>query len=137
MKEICLYNLEQVGVIILDPNGAIYFNKSGGTACMQSRERGFFVPISNDPPLDQPELNLPDRLTAITRDLVGLSGKHTQPINELLLEISSSDTYSVNEDKLSVSHEAWVYIKVIAGGNYSQFEGFGEFYAVLTWPNSD
>lgn len=137
MKEICLYNLTQTGIVILSGAGITYYNQTGGAACMQSRATGYFVPISNDPPLDQPELDLSLRLGSLLKDVTGLTVDDSRKINDLLLEVSSSDRYCVNDNRLNESQEAWVHIKVVPGGDYSQFTGFDEFDAVLTWPNSD
>lgn len=132
--KICLYNLEQLGVILLDQDGPTYFNLVGGNNRVDVTAQGFFVPVSNDPPVDAPELALPSRLSGITKNMVGLSKDLTQPINQLLMEISSSDHYEVDETKLDQSSEGWVYLKVIPEGEFSTFDGFVPFEAVLTWP---
>ncbi|WP_338846302.1 DUF6210 family protein [Massilia sp. W12] len=135
--KICLYNLEQVGIIILDDRGLLYFNQAGGTACLQPSAKGYFVPISNGPPLDQPELALDVKLTEVTQDLVGLNPAVAQEINLLLMEVSSSDRYEVDLSKLALSSEAWVYVRVYPQGNYSTYGASEPFEAILTWPNSD
>ena len=137
MKEFCLYDLEQVGVIILDDGGAVYYNQTGGTACMQPRAKGFFVPISNDAPLGQDELDLASRLGNATRDSVGLSKFEAVKVNQLLKEVSSSDLYTVDESKLDLSNEAWVYLDISPQGEFSHFDGYSKLKAILTWPNSD
>ncbi len=136
MKEICLYNLEQAGVIILDSTGVVYFNQAGGTACLQKKAEGLFVPVSNDPPLDSMELNLSTRLRSLTQGEVGVSHSIAREINALLLEVSSTDTYQVDMNRLKESQESWVYISVTPQGEYSQYNGYDTFDAVLTWPNS-
>jgi len=136
MKEICLYNLEQAGVIIFENTGVVYFNQTGGTACVQEKAEGLFVPISNDPPLDSMELNLSTRLRSLTQGVVGVSHGIAREINALLLEVSSTDTYQVNMSRLKESQESWVYISVTPQGEYSQYNGYDTFDAVLTWPNS-
>lgn len=135
--KICLYDLEQAGIIVLDQRGITYFNQVGGCACVKASAKGYFVPISNDPPLDQPELALPERLTELTRDLVGLSVEIANQINQLIMEVSSSDRYEVDFDKLDQCSEAWIYLTVYPGGEYSTFDSDVAFKAVLTWPNSD
>ena len=136
MKEICLYNLEQAGVIILENTGVVYFNQVGGGACLKAQAEGLFVPVSNDPPLDNMELNLSTRLRSLTKGGVGVSHRIAREINALLLEVSSTDTYQVNLGRLKESQESWVYITVTAQGEYSQYHGYETFDAVLTWPNS-
>lgn len=136
MKEICLYNLEQAGVIILENTGVVYFNQVGGSACIRAEAEGLFVPVSNDPPLDSMELNLSTRLRSLTKGAVGVSRGIAREINALLLEVSSTDTYQVNMDRLKESRESWVHISVTPQGEYSQYMGYESFEAVLTWPNS-
>jgi hypothetical protein len=134
MRELCLYNLEQTAVIVLDDSGIQYFSNSGGTAAVQSRAVGFLVPLSNDPPADQPELALAGRLSAVVKDKNGLSLADAHHINELLRELSSTDVCFVNEERLQQSLESWVHVFVRPQGDYSQFQGFDEFEAVLVWP---
>lgn len=135
--KICLYNLEQTGVIILDKVGLPYFNQSGGIHCQQAMETGYFVPISNDPPSDQPELALAGRLSNITKNRIGLNERSAGEINQLLKEISSSDHFEVDTEKLQQSAEAWIYLRIYPAGEFSTFGGADPFKAVLTWPNTD
>ena len=134
MKEICLYNLEQAGVIILENSGVIYFNHTEGASSVQEKAEGLFVPISNAPPLDSMELNLSTRLRSLTQGGIGVTHCIAREINALLLEVSSTDTYQVNLSRLTESKESWVYITVTAQGEYSQYNGYETFDAVLTWP---
>ena len=136
MKEICLYNLEQAGVIILENTGIVYFNQVGGDACLQAQAEGLFVPVSNDPPLGNMELNFSTRLSSLTKGVAGVSHRIAREINTLLLEVSSTDTYQVNLGRLEESQESWVYITVIPQGEYSQYKGYETFDAVLTWPQN-
>ncbi len=136
MRECCLYNLEQAAVILLDEGGVCYFNNTGGSAAIQSRAAGFLVPVSNDPPQDQPELALARRLSAVIKNKIGITHADAAAINDLLREMSSSDFYCVDETRLEQSLESWVFIKIRPQGEYSQFQGFDEFTAILTWPSS-
>lgn len=134
MKEICLYNLEQAGIIILQPSGIHYFNQTGGVPFSRSKAEGIFVPISNDPPEGMPELEVAPRLSAICHNKAQLHLEDANAIDAVLTEISSTDVFSVNIQKLQDSKEAWVYVNVLPQGDYSYFQGFGEFEAILTWP---
>lgn len=136
MKEICLYNLEQAGIIILDRTGVVYFNQVGGSDCVQEKAEGLFVPVSNDPPLDSLDLNLTTRLRSLTKGKGSFSHGVVKEINALLLEVSSSDGYQVSMARLKDSKESWVYITVTPQGEFSQYNGYETFDAVLTWPNS-
>ncbi len=133
---LCLFNLEQTGVIILNDQGATYFNQAGGANGAERFERGYFVPISNDAPKDQPELSLECRLTELTKDSATINSQTANAINQLLMEISSSDRYEIDMDRLTNSCEAWIYLKVYPQGDYSTFGNNEPFNAVLTWPNS-
>jgi hypothetical protein len=134
MRELCLYNLEQAAVIVLDESGIQYFNHTGVAGAGIARAVGYLVPVSNDPPADQPDLMLPTRLSAFTTGQSALTKTQARDINNLLMELSSTDICSVNESRLHESAEGWVYITVSAQGDFSQFQGFAEFEAVLTWP---
>lgn len=134
MKEICLYSLEQAGVIVLQPSGIHFFNQTGGVPFSRSMAEGMFVPISNDHPADMPELDLSSRLSAICHGKATLNLDDANAIDCVLTEISSTDVFSVNIQKLGESKEAWVYISVLPQGDYSYFQGLNEFEAILTWP---
>ena len=82
------------------------------------------------------DLNLSSRLRSLTQGSVGVSHSIGREINALLLEISSTDTYQINMNRLKESKESWVYISVTPQGEYSQYKGYDTFDAVLTWPNS-
>lgn len=141
MKRVCLLSLQQAGVIVLQPSGVLYWNKSGHSD-ERFQAEGIFVPVSNDPPAEQPELDLCPRLQAITGAAESLTPKMAQAINELLYEISSSDALSVDAARLSASSHSWVHITIKPHGEFSYFEGFvgaaagGEesLRGVLTWP---
>jgi hypothetical protein len=136
-----LLSLEQAAVIVLGSSGVHYWNQSA-----QGDERwqaeGVLVPISNDPPSDQPELSLSVRLQEISQQAESLTPAVGREINELLLETSSSDALSVDFTHLSRSCHGWVYLSIRAAGEFSYFEGFAEakgdrettLQGVLTWP---
>lgn len=141
IRKVCLLSLEQAAVIVLESSGVHYWNQSA-----QGDERwqveGVLVPISNDPPSDQPGLSLSVRLQEISQRSESLTPAVAREINELLLETSSSDTLSVDLTQLSRSHLGWVYLSIRAEGDFSYFEGSanaegdGEItlQGVLTWP---
>lgn len=129
----CLYNLEQMGVVVVDQEGPTYFN-----ALNESEDRnvqGYLVPVSNDCPPDQPELVLTARLNSLAWGEVGLSNQTAQEVQQLLLEISSTDCYQVDHTMLHQSCRGWVHIKIIPQGAFSHFQGAGPLQAVLIWPS--
>lgn len=142
MKHICLYDLKQTGVIILEETGVEYFNFTNGSTNTTSRAEGIFVPISNCPLEDIPEESLHYKLQQALHDSVDnttgatpLNASNISAINQLLLEISSSDSYRVDLDKSSESQLGWLYVRVTPAGDFSHFAGFDEFTGILTWPN--
>ena len=47
-----LWNVEDIGVILLFPSGVRYFNQVGGFSCLQRIEEGVYVPLA-DAVIDQ------------------------------------------------------------------------------------
>ncbi len=132
MKRVCLFNLEQVGVIYESPTQVAFFNRvgeclDGGFEFETRAQEGVFVPLSNDateglPSMMQYLRSFKGRLPSIAE------------INELLAQLSSSDLIAVDVSRFSDCHWGWVYLTIIPQGPFSQFEGFDEGKAVMTWP---
>ncbi|MBL8448081.1 MAG: hypothetical protein JNJ44_11780 [Zoogloeaceae bacterium] len=133
--EICLFNLRQAAILVLDEAGPEYFNRAGGAALREPRARGFLVPICDDPPPGQAQVGLPQRLGAATRNRVGIGAPEARQLNALLREISSSDLYEVDGTRLDQSMEGWIFVEVYPQGPFSQYGAGPAFKAVLTWPN--
>ncbi|GAA6170269.1 DUF6210 family protein [Sessilibacter corallicola] len=134
--EICLYSLDQTALIILNDQGVIYHNQTGGGLCAQPRARRILAPISNDPALSNLHRgSLYYKLTEICRDIVGFDTKLADQIDELLKKEISFDCIKVDRTRLDESMEAWVHI--VVGAESINLVGFGECKAILTWPNSD
>ncbi len=132
MKRVCLFNLEQVGVIYESPTQVTFFNRvgeclEGGFDFETRTQEGIFVPLSNDAPEGLPSL------MAHLSDFRGTLPSVAQ-LNEILAELSSSDLISVDASRFSDSRWGWVYLSIIPQGEFSQFEGFEEGKAVMTWP---
>nr|WP_243760345.1 DUF6210 family protein [Aestuariicella hydrocarbonica] len=124
-------------------SGVFYWNRVGvdnpsNPLNSTRREEGFFVPISNDPPLDQSELSLVPRLNEIASRSQELTPGMVNQLDDLLHEVSSSDAISVDASKLKASAPGWVYLNIMAQGEFSYFSGFGgeggNLQGVLTWP---
>jgi hypothetical protein len=47
-KEICLYDLDRLGLILLEPSGAFYYNQVCGHSCLQNFAEGIFSYIRDD-----------------------------------------------------------------------------------------
>lgn len=132
MKRVCLFNLEQVGVIYECPSQVSFFNRVGepvndGSDFETQTQEGFFVPLSND---------APDGLPSLMEMLDGFGS--TLPsiaqLNEMLAQLSCSDLISVDASRYKEARWGWVYLTVIAQGPFSQFEGFDDGKGVMTWP---
>lgn len=142
MKSVCLLSLEQAGVIVQLPSGVSFWNQYGHQAPRNEAE-GVFVPISNDPPADQPELALRARLDAIAGAAGSLTAAAVRELNELLYEVSSSDELRVDNARLSASAPGWVPVTIKPQGEFSYFAGFvspvgggASLQGLLTWPCS-
>lgn len=140
-KKICLFDLEQAGVIILENSGIHFFNNTGGKANIREEAEGTFAPLSNCLPLglshsERTNLCLTNQLRKITTQNPALAPSQVSDVNDVLREISSSDRYQVNLSRLAESKEAWVYVTIYPQGDYSHFEGYDTIEAVLTWPNN-
>lgn len=140
MKRVCLYSLEQPGVVVLSQSGVTYWNKTGDIDPRFQAE-GILVPISNDPPNGYPELSLVPRLQDLTANSESLSVSQVSELDSLLQEVSSSDAISVDRARMGESSEGWVYLTIRPQGEFSYFVGFldelggadGTLQAVLTW----
>ncbi|MBR9911036.1 MAG: hypothetical protein GYB33_11880 [Gammaproteobacteria bacterium] len=135
MQELCLLSLEQAGVIALQPSGLLFWTHVGaGGADNRVEAEGVFVPLSSDPPADSPELALAARLASEVQKADCFTPQLADAVDEVLLEISSSDAYRVDRQRLSESRSGWVYVTVTPQGEFSHFQGFESFAAVVTWP---
>lgn len=141
MKKVCLYSLEQVGIVVLAPSEVTYWNKSGDVDPRFQAE-GILIPVSNDPPEDQPELSLLHRLQALTGNMDLLNPLMVGELDALLYEVSSSDAIGVDPTKMGDSSAGWVHLTIRPQGEFSYFVGFGgsekdeteTLQGVLTWP---
>jgi len=136
MSDICLFNLEQAGLILLDNKGWNFFNQTGGLASRRRQAVGLFVPISNDPMVDADRHEYLDALLAqATGGAQALTGREAAAIDDVLMSLSSTDLLSVDRTRLAESEPGWVFVQLIPEGEYSQFPAMPAGPAVLTWPN--
>jgi hypothetical protein len=136
MRDICLYNLEQAGLILLENNDCLFFNQVGGADCRRREAMGLFVPISNDPMLESERYEHLDALLAqATRGVQQLTGREATAIDDVLMSLSSTDLLSVDRKRLSDSEPGWVFVQLVPTGEYTQFPSMPAGPAVLTWPN--
>ncbi|BFM18375.1 hypothetical protein R50073_45580 [Maricurvus nonylphenolicus] len=142
MQKLCLYNLEQAGLILLLPTGISLFNWTGGIDCLTQEAEGAFVPLSNDP---MPDATREEYLDAQLGELCKPQQDKAQQtitptlandIDYVLQQVSSSDVIRVDRSRLAESSAGWIYVLAEGQGDFSQLQGFtDEVKAVLTWPN--
>ena len=133
---LCLYNLEQVAVLVLDANGPEYFYQAGEGGQTPVCACGYLVPVSNDAPSDSPELALIPRLhAAFAQPNNGL--KWADEVDHLLMELSSSDVIRVDRQRCQDSMAGWVWVSVNPSGDYSSFGGGLPVDGVLVWPTGE
>jgi len=136
MREICLYNLEQAGLIVLESGGYDFFNQVGGLACRRRQATGIFAPISNDPLIDAERHEHLDALLAeAVQGEAVITRRLAEAIDAVLMSLSSTDLLRVDLSRLDDSEPGWVFVTLTPGGEFSQFLSMPEGPAVLTWPN--
>ena len=142
--EISLYDMTGVGLILLKKSDAIYLNQTCGTACIQSREEGVYVPIEYEAPVDSYHNGVPifsykrTMEYALSRAFLGvelLEDVGVEKINLILSHFLSFDI-TVDERRVTDSFESWIYVDI--HDLYENFtKGVNNFKGVLTWSNSD
>jgi hypothetical protein len=135
-RRVTLWNVEGVVAIVLESSGVIYSNQTCGHACMQPEEEGVLVPFNDDPPLDEPEKALWQRLRSILEHAHYLTPDLADRVDTTLADQPDTRCARVDRSRLDDSHESWVYVDIAADAS-SLLSGFGQAKAVLTWPNSD
>ena len=138
MKLIKLYELAGAALLYPAKTGFHFMNQVGGSACEQLSLEGMLIPFNNDYPLEQPEAFIENRLCSYFADhgWGKLTLDQVDELDNILDEYSETKGVKVDRERLDKSTEAWVWVICKETAN-SCFEGFGEFKAVLTWPNSD
>jgi hypothetical protein len=140
-KEICLYDLITLGLIISEPSGVFYYNQCGGISCMQNYAEGIFTFIYGAPQ------TLYKRIADYTENMMdGLKPEDADFIDSVLEKYTETNFLSVDRSMLDKSMEAWIYVNIDeekiknATGRDSWrigFKGFSSEKGVLTWENSD
>jgi hypothetical protein len=144
-KEVCLYGLRQLALIIICKSGVCYSNQAGGNFCLQPWEEGILTIIFDD--LE----DILKELSEYTKNKICLSAEDADNIDKILWKYGSTRRFSVDRSRLNDSVEAWIYVdiaereKIIKecendpNGVSPSFDfwGFTETKGVLTWNNSD
>lgn len=131
-RKVCLYDLEQLALIIKTKSGVTYFNQAGGDACMQPSVEGIFTFIEDD---TKDALNF---LMKYTLNKTNLTNEDADYIDVYFQGNRNTNFLSIDRHRLSESMEAWINVNICYQENSrTSFEGFIENEGVLTWSNSD
>lgn len=139
MKKICLWSFNGLGLIIKYPSGVIYTNQAGGYACLQPQEEGILSILETEEPQQKKTFH---QLRKFTLNLVRLTEKEADWIDDLLKKDSFTSFLSVDQSMLHQSMEAWIYINIeeqpenfdVSNIPFYEFE---KIKGVITWYNSD
>jgi hypothetical protein len=144
-KEICLYDLDRLGLILLEPSGVFYYNQVCGHSCLQKFEEGIFSYILDDGQ---------ELYKAVSECLLYKNNLTPEDADFLDNQFIQCDAKYLRVDRncLGNSMEAWVYVTIDQcsieqsfNDNLKNesvyyntaFKGFTCTGAVLTWDNSD
>jgi hypothetical protein len=140
-KEICLYDLDQLALILLEPSGVFYFNQVGGHSCYQNFVEGIFSFVSD------PVKKLHNIIAEYMLYKNGLAVEDADFLDKQFEQFDEVKYLRVDRTRLGDSVEAWVYVDIdqaLVGEpkDYSEyynmaFKGFGCTKGLLTWDNSD
>ncbi len=138
MKKVELYGLVGAALIIPSKTGVIFTNQVEGYACNHPEVEGFLIPFSNDSGCEDYERSLEYKLCDVFFE--GGWGKlidsQANEIDSILRSSPETKGVSVNMRRLKESVESWVWVNA-KEQEFSCYKGFGDFEAILTWPNSD
>lgn len=145
-----LFDFIGLGLIFPCRSGVLYTNQTGGHSCLQPEAEGIFVPLHNDLAIQpvallgpEPELHAyfvgPKHCGWGATS--GLDEEDVSEISRILVKHRLGGILDVDRARLTDSHEAWVYVIVLAddAAPFPSFAGFGPYPrpGILTWGNSD
>lgn len=143
-----LWDSVGVGIIIEYPTGIIIANQTGGTACLDSKCEGVYLPLANDYNEEtkeflSPEIELSNYFQGAkykgSGAIKGIDQEDVKEINAIINKAGLSGLIEVDVERLAASHEAWIRIKIKDDKNIQLISGFENYplKGVLTWANSD
>lgn len=144
-----------LGLILLCSSGVAYTNQTGGLYCTHPSAEGVFMPIGTGA-----------QQAALAHVFGGgassaIDAREADLIDEVLSRSDDTNILSVDRERLTDSHEAWVFVTVaphpsryprlpLVGSaetyadphspirqSFSPIFGFGGARGILTWPNRD
>jgi len=119
--KVYLHEKECVGLIVPRPSGVCYHNQVGGISCQQKSLEGIYIPLNSC---------LQGLLSEHFDCYVGSVTEEIAKIIDQDLSYMTSIKVRVDREKMHLSSEAWVFMKVIRGIESCQ-------WCVLSWENSD
>ena len=148
-KEVCLWGLDQLALIILCKSEVTYFNQVGGNFCLQMEDEGILTIIFD-------VTNILDELASFCINKFRLSEEDADEIDRILQSHGTS-YLSIDRNRLNDSMEAWLYVNILPENERDDFVkkiddmddsspikrpgfdfwGFEETKGLLTWGNSD
>ncbi len=127
-----LSQTDSLGLIILMKTGVLVSNQTGGYSCLQSEAEGVYVPLGKD------ARELEEFFSDV--NYVGLDEKMADHIDGILVRDAITRFLRVDRSRLEESHEAWVFVDMLAvdgDPGAPLISGFSATKGILTWPNSD
>ncbi|KNY27594.1 DUF6210 family protein [Pseudobacteroides cellulosolvens] len=104
-KNVCLWGLEQLALIVLCKSGVEYFNQVGGNSCIQKSVEGILTII----------FDVNDIIKDISQNTLGLmylSEDDADRIDQILSKYYTTCYLSVDRERLKESAEAWIYVNI-------------------------
>ncbi|WP_223596169.1 DUF6210 family protein [Neobacillus bataviensis] len=132
-REVCLYSLEQLALIIKTKSGIVYSNQAGGYSCLQPSVEGVLTILEDD------TKELLQNLSKYCLNKTKLTIEDANFLDELLMSYYGAGKFlSIDRKRLDDSMEAWLNV-IIDNKTLDKtiLNGFDEDEGVLTWSNSD
>ncbi|ABJ75823.1 DUF6210 family protein [Leptospira borgpetersenii] len=136
-----LWGMEKIGLIIEHKTGVVYSNQTGGYVCSQPKAEGAFVPIED--PENEIQMKLRKYFTGPKWNdwcSAGIDEETADFIDSLLVSLYFLPNLKVDRNRMSQSHEAWIYVNLLPKNEDSEYQvyyGFSGEFGILTWENSD
>ena len=132
-KEIQLYTLEQLALILDVPSDICYINQTSGILCKHRAADGVLVFV------DDCGKRLHDKIYEYMENRGELSEKDADYLDSLFMEKYTEQFFTVDRTRLKFSDEAWLYVCIdqARAKEFNLFSGFSATHGVLTWDNSD
>ncbi|TXK83963.1 DUF6210 family protein [Paenibacillus sp. N3.4] len=131
-REVCLYSLEQLALIIKSKSGVVYYNQAGGYSCLQPSVEGILTILEDD------TKELLQNLSLFCLNKTKITLEDAKFLDELLRANKAGKFLSIDRERLEDSMEAWLNVIIdIEMIENTLLNGFEEDVGILTWNNSD